>query len=1738
MTRRLIATTVTWCMTVSMLALLAQGAAAPASADPPTGGTTIATETFTGRSVADPAWTAQGDSCLTGAITPPPTGAANIPTCATHRVGPVPTLGLVPGYLQLTDTTTQTAGSVLYNKPIPATAGVTITFDQFQYGGTGADGIGFFLVDGATNLNATGAPGGSLGYAQRTVEGEVAEPGVEGGVLGVGLDAYGNYYDDGENRGNGCPEGQRSPSTAEGAVAPNVITLRGPGDGFTGYCYLASTTSADADDPDDPGTTLSGTLRGRTLAASWRQVNITVTPAPDPRVIVQVRYNPANPASPWVTELDEPAPEGLPSTYKFGLSGATGGVTDVHLIRNAVVRTVDPLPQLQLEKQVDRSSGTLPAVITAGTEIPYQYTVTNAGAENLSTLAIADDTITGPITCDATTLPPAPAPGSTTVCRGTYTVTAADVSTGEVVNTAVANAVNPGGETVTSPEATVTVPLVSSLDLAKSVQTDPPYVAGQEVEYLYTVTNTGGSTVTNIAVTDDRVSPASLVCEANVLAPGASTTCTGTYLVDTAEANAAGSIVNTAIARGETPFGQEVESPEAQASIGVNTDIAITKAVDDPTPSVGDTVTFTVTATNNGPAAATDLLVTDLLPAGRLTLQSATTSGPQPSAYGAEEGAWSIPALAVGNAVTLTITARVDTNGVTSNTATLTRLDQLDTDPSNNSATVTLNARALDLAVTKEVIGSGEVAAGEPVTFRVTVTNLGPQPGTGITISEDLPPGLTYLPGQSGGTGSYDPSTSIWTIGALGVDETATFDFVLDTSAAGTFTNAVSLASVSPTDINSANNSDSATVAVRTPNADLVIVKGVSPQEAVVDDTVTYTVTVLNRGPDPVGGVFVTDTGAEGVTLVEADPSQGTVDLATRRWDVGRLASGQSATLTLTARLDSEGTKVNLATVDAPLLDDPTPEDNESSATLTTLAPAVDVAVTKSVAAAGGGSASEIPLGQDAVFTVTATNTGVSGAPETTVTNAVFTDLLQEGLTFVSATGDGDFDPETGTWTVGSIPVGTTVTLTITATGTVVGQQSNTASLSSLDQRDVDPTNNSASAVATFVELADLTITKTVDQPVAQPGDTVVYTITVTNNGPNATDDTIAHDPALIQANITGHTTEDGTFDETSRVWTIPRLESGQTATLEVSVLVGDSASGHYRNLAAIQQTRVEDPNPDDNIDDEELFVPVADIAVTKAVDNPTPVPGATVTFTVGVRNLGPDTAEDVIVNDVLPDGLTYVSSTASRGTYDAATGVWDVGQLAPTDLPATGDQEVLQITAQVTRTGPLTNTASSDRARAVPYDPDTTNNSASATLNGTERPALQIVKTASPATVTAAGQQVQYTFRVTNVGDVPLSAVSIVEDGFTGSGDLPTPTCPPSAARLAPGESVDCTSVYVVTAADLATGQLRNVARATGNGPSGGATSSAPDGAVVEINPVAPPVATPSIRTRTSDRDVEPGERFHDRVRITGLPDGASVPATARLYGPFESLADASCRPGTLARTVRWRAGAGWSRTAAVEVSEPGVYTWQVTTQATATAAAATTRCGLPPETTTVAKPPYVAPIVSGGFAGVLPGSDREAAARAKVRAPGFGLNAPVVPTTIVRGRMRLPEKVARTSWLRRSAGFGDTIGTSVIAGHVSDRSDRPGAMWGLRRAERGDTVTITRGGQTQRYRVSDVATYDRTRKLPQRLFRTTGPHRLLLISCSDRVVYPNGHFHYTKYKVVTAVPIRAESGRVPVGP
>src|SRR5207244_3565798 len=131
-------------------------------------------------------------------------------------------------------------------------------------------------------------------------------------------------------------------------------------------------------------------------------------------------------------------------------------------------------------------------------------------------------------------------------------------------------------------------------------------------------------------------------------------------------------------------------------------DLAVTMAVDDATPNVGGTLTYTVTLRNNGPDAAGGITVTDLLPAG-LTYAS---SAPSQGSYVSGTGVWTVGALASGGTKTLALVVSVDagTNGTTiTNKARVTATDHGDPVAGNDRDSVAVTVESADLAVTMAV---------------------------------------------------------------------------------------------------------------------------------------------------------------------------------------------------------------------------------------------------------------------------------------------------------------------------------------------------------------------------------------------------------------------------------------------------------------------------------------------------------------------------------------------------------------------------------------------------------------------------------------------------------------------------------------------------------------------------------------------------------------------------------------------------------------------------------------------------------------------------------------------------------------------------------------------------------------------------------------------------------------------------------------------------------------------------
>ncbi len=124
--------------------------------------------------------------------------------------------------------------------------------------------------------------------------------------------------------------------------------------------------------------------------------------------------------------------------------------------------------------------------------------------------------------------------------------------------------------------------------------------------------------------------------------------------------------------------------------------------------------------------------------------------------------------------------------------------------------------------------------------------------------------------------------------------------------------------------------------------------------------------------------------------------------------------------------------------------------------------------------------------------------------------------------------------------------------------------------------------------------------------------------------------------------------------------------------------------------------------------------VQFADISLSKSVDNIAPYVDDMVVFTVTAANLGPDNATGVVVKDLLPAGLSFVSASASQGAYDQATGLWTVGALS------SGSSATLTLRATVDKDGTITNTATT--AGLNETDPNPLNNTAAASLTAEYR--------------------------------------------------------------------------------------------------------------------------------------------------------------------------------------------------------------------------------------------------------------------------------------------------------------------------------------------------------------------------------------------------------------------------------
>ncbi|GGR17165.1 DUF11 domain-containing protein [Agromyces mediolanus] len=257
------------------------------------------------------------------------------------------------------------------------------------------------------------------------------------------------------------------------------------------------------------------------------------------------------------------------------------------------------------------------------------------------------------------------------------------------------------------------------------------------------------------------------------------------------------------------------------------------------------------------------------------------------------------------------------------------------------------------------------------------------------------------------------------------------------------------------------------------------------------------------------------------------------------------------------------------------------------------------------------------------------------------------------------------------------------------------------------------------------------------------------------------------------------------------------------------------------------------------------------DLAVTKAVVGDAVFEdGATVRYAVTVTNAGPDDmaiGDTVSLVDELATGGTLISvdglgaSVPAVGEEIPADGIqaYDLVDLGIPDAPAA--QRGLPAGATVEFVYETTVTGTEDVTNIVTVTDrgDQSNNRAEATVVPAA-PSLALTKSADTERATKVGQQITYTFVVTNTGNIEVRDVAIEEQEFDGAGTLPQPSCEDTV--LAAGDRTTCTSVYTVVAADLTGGALRNTAIASGTTPLGAAVESAESAAeLLTVKPQLP---------------------------------------------------------------------------------------------------------------------------------------------------------------------------------------------------------------------------------------------------------------------------------------------------------
>ena len=976
-----------------------------------------------------------------------------------------------------------------------------------------------------------------------------------------------------------------------------------------------------------------------------------------------------------------------------------GNVTNSLVVGNKTFNKNVTVPEITPDKTVDKENPNF------GDNLTYTVTVKNEGNGNANDVIIVDalgkgleyvsstgnyDNKTNTITWKVDL-----ASGETK----TFTVVAKIVGYTDVTNEV----------TVGNKTAAVTVDIPEIIP-AKDVNNTTPNF-GDKVEYTITVNNNANKDAKQVVIVDTLGKGLKFI-NASHNGKYDESTRTITWIIDLGAGESAVFSVNAAVeAYGNINNTVVVGNKSATKNITVP-EIIPGKSVDVENPNFGDTVTYTVVVTNNGVVDAKQVVVKDILDKG---LKFVKATGEYTFDEDSHTVTWIID-LAKGESQTFYVTAVAEAYGVLI-----------------NDVTVGDNTASADVVV-PEIIPDKTANItnpnfGDKVDYTVTVTNDGMGDANNVVIVDMLGEGLTFVSASDNGVWDPVKRTVTWIVDLAKV-ESKVFSVIATVSGYGNVTNSLVVGNK--------------TISVNVTVPEIIPDKTVGIENPNFGDNVTYTVKVTNDGIGDANNVVVKDILGEGLTFVDATGNY-TFDEATRTvtWIVD-LAKGESRTFYVNAIVSGYGNVTNSLVVGNKTtgVNVTVPEinpDKTANITNPNFGDKVDYTVTvtndgmgdakdvvvrdvlgeglKFVSATGNYSFDEVTRtvtwivdlakGESKVFSVIATVVGYGNVtnslvvgnktagvnvtvPEiipdktanisnpnfgdnvnytVTVTNdgigdakdVVVRDVLGEGLKFVSATGNYSFDEvtRTVTWIV-DLAKGESKVFSVIATVSGYGNVTNSLVV-----------GNKTTGVN--VTVPEINPDKTVDNEIPNFGDNVTYTVTVTNDGIGDANNVVITDvldKGLKFLNATGNFTYD---EKTGTItWTVD-LAKGETKTFNVNVTV--LGYGVLPNTVTVgNKTAVRN-------------ITVPEIITVKEVNSSDIHIGDEITYTITVSNSGKINATNVVIRDILPEGLKFINAS-NGGVYDPVTGIitWILNITANSTVDLTAD-------VCVNKSGNITNT-------------------------------------------------------------------------------------------------------------------------------------------------------------------------------------------------------------------------------------------------------------------------------------------------------------------------------------------------------------------------------------------------------------------------------------------------------------